>query len=89
LSGENAIFARCYVKSESRTLYSKHRFQSQTCTFLLWKPKPTFSTESADCCLLKEMANLNTTLTVRMVVVMTALQGIAGSLLFAALRFFK
>ena len=34
LSGENVIFARCYVKSESCTLCSKYGFQSQTRTFL-------------------------------------------------------
>jgi len=47
-SGESAFFARSYVKSESWTFCAKHRFQSQTRTFLQWKPKPTFSTESVE-----------------------------------------
>jgi len=43
---ESAIFARCYVKSESGSLCRKQGFQSQARTFLSRKSRRTFSTES-------------------------------------------
>ncbi|WP_157295640.1 hypothetical protein [Pseudomonas sp. GM78] len=50
LSAEN-VFLRVATPNLSPESHAQSKdFQSQARTFLSWKPWPTFSTESADCC---------------------------------------